>query len=109
MNFDYLALIREYAGSHRIEWKRHALRRILERGIARADVFEALGHCEIVEEYSEDKPLPCFLVLGYTKNNRRPLHIVLAVDRIDTLLWVITVYEPSEDEWEMDLKTRRKR
>ncbi len=108
MHIDYLALIREYADSHRIEWKRHALRRILERGIARAEVFEAIGCCEIVEEYIEDKPLPCFLVLGYTKNNR-PLHVVLAVDRIEMLLWVITVYEPSKEEWEMDLKTRRKR
>ncbi len=67
----------------------------------------ALENCEIVEAYLQDKPLPSFLLLGYYA--KKALHIVVAVDEKEKILWVITVYEPSPEEWKEDLKTRRKK
>jgi hypothetical protein len=87
--------------------KKHALKKLLERNIKRDEVFVALENCEIVESYLHDKPLPSFLLLGY--HEQKALHVVAAVDEVEEILWVITVYEPSPEEWEKDLKTRRKR
>ena len=106
-NSDFLQKIKGLAKGRRIEWKRHALKRLLERDIQRTEVFTVLETCEIVEAYLHDKPLPSFLLLGYYR--QKALHVVVAIDEIDEILWVITVYEPSPDEWEEDLKTRRKK
>lgn len=91
----------------KVEWKRHALKKLLERDIRRAEIFGALENFEIVESYAHEKAIPSFLLLGYYEN--KALHIVTAVDEIEEILWVITVYAPSPEEWEQDLKTRRKK
>jgi len=77
-----------------------------QRGIFADEVKEALLSGEIVEDYPRDRPLPSYLVLGYT-TKRRPLHIVVAVDPEEAILWVITVYEPKPEEWEEGFKKRR--
>ena len=55
----------------RIEWQRHALERILERGISRQDVFNVLLTGEEIEEYANDTPFPSALLLGWKKNEPR--------------------------------------
>ena len=104
---EFLAKIKNLAHWKKVEWKGHALKRLLERNIRRTEVFDVLKNCEIVETYLHDKPLPSFLLLGY--HGKKALHVVVAVDEMEELLWVITVYEPSPEEWENDLKTRRKK
>lgn len=99
--------IKALARAQRIEWKKHALKRLFERGISRDQVFEVLSDCELVEEHELERPLPSILVLGYSGND--PLHVMLAVDQAENLLWVITLYKPTLDEWEPDYKTRRRR
>jgi len=54
------ALIRQ----RRVIWKRHALERIMERGLTRSIVFEALLNSELIEDYSADRPFPSGLFLG---------------------------------------------
>jgi hypothetical protein len=62
---------------------------------------------EIIEEYAGDHPLPSALLLGMTQK-QRPLHAVVAIDSADDgMLWVITVYEPDQQNWNSDLKTWR--
>lgn len=103
----FLAKIKSLTRERKVGWKRHALKKLLERGIKRVEVFDALENCEIVEAYLHDKPLPSFLLLGY--HEKKALHTVVAVDETEEILWVITIYEPSPEEWEKDLKTRRKK
>ena len=60
------------------------------RVISQSDIilfFDALGNCEVVEAYLHDKPLPSFLLLGYS--GRKALHMVAAVDETEQILWII--------------------
>ena len=103
-----IKLIKALAQEEKIAFKKHGLLRMHKRKIKADDVKEVLVEGEIIEEYPEDKPLPSCLILGYN-NHHRPIHVVLAVDAIDGMLWVITVYEPKVEEWEEGFRTRRKR
>ena len=100
-----LAKIKTALKSGKIEWKKHALKRLFERGIKRQDVFDAINSGEIIETYLEDKPFPSYLVSWY--GDRRPLHIVLALDDSEGTVFIITVYTPSATQWQSDWKTRR--
>ena len=91
--------------SRKIEWKKHALKRLFERGIKRQDVFDAISTGEIIETYTEDKPFPSYLVSGYAGG--MPLHVVLAFDDNEGIVFIITVYIPSASQWQSDWKTRR--
>jgi len=98
--------IRSLVERRRVEWRKHAIKRMLERTISREAVLEALKQCEVVEAYPDDKPLPAFLGLGY--HRYQPLHVVVGLDEAEEMLWIITVYEPSLEEWKEDFKTRRR-
>ena len=60
---------------------------------------------EIVEYYPTDRYGPSCLILGYTQN-KRPLHVQCSYPS-RPVLKIITVYEPTLDKWETNLKTRR--
>lgn len=45
-------------------WQRHALERMMERGISRNTVINVLLAGEVIEDYSDDKPFPSALFLG---------------------------------------------
>ena len=84
----------------KVEWTNHVQQRILQRGISRKDVKEAIIHGEIIENYPNDYPFPSFLMLGINH-----LHVVCGLGT--GKLWIITAYRPSGDKWETDLKTRK--
>jgi hypothetical protein len=90
----------------RIFFKKHALTRMLERSIESDEVVEALSNCEIIKKYEQDKPLSSYLIIGYTAE-KKPLHINLAIDAIDEMLWIITVYRPDKKVWTADYKRRQ--
>jgi hypothetical protein len=46
------------------------------------------------------------LVFGFTEK-QKPVHIVIAIDSDDQIIWVITVYSPSKEEWEYGFKRRK--
>lgn len=61
---------------------------------------------EIIEDYSNDRPLPSYLILGFAEN-QKPIHAVVAIDVDEQIIWVITVYSPSLREWEDGYKRRK--
>ncbi len=90
----------------RVEWQRHALERMAEREIRRADALEVLRSGELIEEYPDDRPFPSGLFFGWIKT--RPIHVVAALDAERERAFVITVYEPDLEHFEPDFKTRRR-
>jgi len=84
----------------------HGRRRMSERGILLADVMNAVDHGEIIEIYPDDYPFPSCLVLGITVREHY-LHAVVSLN--EGRIYLITAYFPSPDEWEPDMKTRRKK
>jgi hypothetical protein len=88
-----------------IEWQRHALERMMERGITRAAVNEVLLIGEVIEDYPDDKPYPSALILG--RVGEETYHVVTALDPANDWCFVITAYKPDLEHFEADFKTRR--
>lgn len=99
-------IIKQIAEKDRIAFKRHSILRMYERKILADEVKEVLMSGEIIENYPGDRPFPSCLVLGYA-SNQRPIHTVVAVDERESMLWVITVYIPSTDEWDEGFNRRK--
>jgi len=97
--------IRKFVNERKIKWRAHMLQRMRERNITRENVIECILKGEIIEQYENDYPYPSCLISWVPKNGSS-LHVVCAVG--DGFLWLITAYFPSEDEWMIDFKTRRK-
>ena len=106
MNFDIHGLKRNIVKGH-VQWQRHALERIFQRGIKRKDVFEVLSKGKVIEEYLDDKPWPSALFLGWIDD--QPLHVVVAYSQQLQKVAIITVYEPSLEYFENDFQTRRRK
>lgn len=99
-----LAKLRSLARQRKIHWKRHALERMLERGLSRDVVFQVITKGELIEDYSEDRPSPTGLLLGWDGN--RPVHVIVTIE--EEAVGIITVYEPTTEHFETDFRTRRK-
>ena len=82
--------IKDIAEKDRIAFKKHCTLRMYERKIFADEVKEALTKGKIVENYPED----------------RPLHVVVAIDVKEQMLWIIAAYEPGFEEWEQGFKRR---
>ena len=67
-------------------------------------IKSAIQSGEIIEQYEDDKPFPSCLLSGKTEQNKY-IHLVVSVD--NRVLYIITAYYPDENEWEIDLKTRK--
>lgn len=70
------------------------------------EVSQVLDTGEIIEEYTDDKPYPSCLVVGWTEA-KRPLHIVCAPVPTEERLIIITTYQPDSNRWEADFKRRK--
>jgi hypothetical protein len=88
-----------------IEWQRHALERMMQRGISRKAIKDVLLTGDIIEDYEDNTPFPSALILGWFK--RKPLHVVVAFDPDTERCYVITAYKPDLEHFESDYKTRR--
>ena len=97
--------IRQSISQRKIIWRRHALERMLERGLSRNIILDVASNGEVIEDYSTDRPTPTALLLGWDK--KRPIHVVLSIES-DGEVAIITAYEPSLDVFESDYRTRRK-
>ena len=89
-----------------IEWRKHALERMLERGISRNEVKEVLKKGDIIEYYDNDTPFASALFFYV---NRKPIHVVASLDEVNKIIYVITAYIPDIIHFKKDLKTRRKK
>jgi len=90
----------------RIEWRKHVLQKLAERGLPQAGVLEVLLAGEKIRDYADDKPFPSALFLGYIGG--RPFHVVAACDEAREKVFIITAYEPSLEIFEADYRTKRK-
>lgn len=88
-----------------IEWEKHALERMMERGISRETIKKVLLSGEVIEDYPGDKPFPSALFLGWIEDE--PFHVVSALDVVNGFCCVITAYRPDLEHFESDCKTRR--
>ena len=96
--------LRELCNNKAIRWTAHVMRRLIQRGISRSDVIEAIQRGEIIEQYQDDYPFPSCLVLGFTIAGKA-LHVVCGIGEAE--IWIITAYCPNPAEWEDDLKIRK--
>jgi len=99
-------ILRKAIENGQIKWQRHALERMMERGITRDSVKKILLEGEVIEEYINDKPYPSALFFGYI--DKQPLHVVAAIDVGNEWCFVITAYIPDLEHFEEDFKTRRR-
>ncbi|MBC8151787.1 MAG: DUF4258 domain-containing protein [Bacteroidetes bacterium] len=97
--------IRSKVRDELFELSAHALTRSSQRHVRLEEITDAILSGELIENYPEDRHGPSCLILGYTQNGR-PLHIQCSHPS-RPVLKIITVYEPTPDKWETNLKTRR--
>jgi hypothetical protein len=91
-----------------ILWSRHGIVELVHEGWTRDLVEDGLQNGEVIEDYLMlHRPLPDCLVLGWLARGE-PFHAVVAIDELNDLLFVVTVYKPSAEEWEDDWRTRKK-
>ena len=90
-----------------IQWRQHALVRMLERDISRQDVFTAIANGKVIESYPELKPYPGCLMCG--KAGSGMLHVVLSLDNEKHSVSVITVYIPDKEHFEENGENRKGR
>lgn len=88
----------------RIDFSGHAVRRMFERGIGKAEIVSVIATGVTVLDYPEDNPYPSRLLLGFVGS--RPLHVLVARGD-DGQCYVITCYQPGEALWNPDFKTRK--
>ena len=99
--------LRFYCQNNKIEVTDHAKKRFEKRKITKEDVIHAImNDGEIIEQYENDYPCPSCLILGKAINQD---YIHSVVSDNSTYSKIITAYYPDTiNEWESDLKTRRK-
>jgi hypothetical protein len=101
-----LATLRAQLAAGEFEFTLHALKRVVERNIANAEIREAGARAVIIEDYPGDKYGPSCLLLGFTLV-KRALHVQVTRQSSQPKLKIITLYEPDPREW-IDLVERRK-
>lgn len=66
----HLAALRETVAAGRIEWRKHVLQKPAERALSQQAVRGVLLSGERIRDYTEDKPFPSALFLGYVAGQR---------------------------------------
>lgn len=91
---------------YEVEYRIHASQRMFQRGITPEEIEKILTEGHVIENYSEDVPLPSMLLSGNTTKGV-PLHVVVGVNYSEKKLIVITAYLPDANKW-ADNFSRRK-
>jgi hypothetical protein len=97
--------LRDAFHAGKVQWQKHALAKMLERGISREMVKQAVVAGELIEYYPMDRPLPSCLILGGM--GHETIHVVAAIEDSTGTAFVITAYFPDTKHFMSDLKTRR--
>lgn len=100
-----LTFIQRCVREQRIYWTYHVNMRMVNRFISRKAILDAVQTFEIIESYPKDKYLPSYLV--FAKSSDGLFHILFAIDVENDNVRIVTVYRPSPEEWQPDMKTRR--
>jgi len=70
------------------------------------EIFFAVLHGEIIEDYPTDRPYPSCLIYGETFSGD-PVHTVWAYNEQNRWAVLITVYRPDPGQW-IDRRARRR-
>ena len=81
----------------------HASDQAARRAVFSREIEEVVISGEVIEDCPDDKYGPSCLIMSKTRTGRI-LHVQVSYAGPAK---VITVYEPSPDEWEADWKTRK--
>lgn len=102
-----LLLRRIRAKIRRGDWELtlHARQQSQTRRISPEEIESAILRGQVIEDYPDDPRGPSCLVFGYTRQ-RRPIHIVVAYPSTGQRMKVITVYEPSANQWQSGWRQR---
>ncbi|HLE88061.1 MAG TPA: DUF4258 domain-containing protein [Candidatus Brocadiaceae bacterium] len=106
---DILQKIKECFESDAILYTLHAKYEMENEEFGRIvehEVYEAVCNGKVIEEYPEDRPYPSALIFGKTATDR-PLHVVCAYADAESLVIIITVYQPDPELW-VEYKWRKK-
>jgi len=76
-----------------VRFSGHAVTRMFERGLSRADILIAIQQGEVIADYPEDRPDPSRLLLGYP--GTQPIPVVVAQDPESGVCFVVTAYPPT--------------
>jgi hypothetical protein len=91
----------------KIYWSRHATSELVNDSLNRTEVETGLAFAVVIEDYpSVHRPLPDCLVL-LTLPDGDPIHAVIAVDKENDRIYIVTVYRPNAERWENDWRTRK--
>ena len=104
---DPLAFIQRCIRERKILWTYHVQMRLKGRTLSREALLRAAGAYEIIESYPDDKYLPSYLVLA--DHQGTAFHILFGADVDDRNVRLVTAYRPSDEEWQPDLRTRRRK
>lgn len=96
------------AAEKRIIYTEHALNEMNaeEEMISKGEVRQVIFEGEIIEDYPEDVRGHSCLMLAFTEKGR-PVHVVCAPK--EEYLGIITAYVPTEEKWEADFRTRKRK
>jgi Domain of unknown function (DUF4258) len=97
--------IRRKIANDEFEFSKHAVDKLLLRGIRIQEIREAVASGQLIEDYPDDKYGASCLVAGVTNTNR-PIHIQCSYPS-GSLIKIITVYEPDPELWNSNFTQRR--
>lgn len=99
--------IREKATERKIKWTRHALNELASEPVSVSEVETALQQAEVIEDYPHlHRYLPDCLVLTFVFP-KEPIHCVIALNEPHDYILIVTVYQPTVQEWKDDWRTRK--
>ena len=101
-----MAFIKRCFQQRKIGWTYHVNMRLGQRCITREQLFASIDTFQIIEEYQEDRFLPCYLLFAELES--RAVHIVVAVDEAEDNIRIVTAYEPDPHLWDASFKLRRR-
>jgi len=96
------------AAAQRVLFLPHAIRQMSrpERLISPVEVRNVIDRGELIEDYPDDSRGHSALLLGEGEGGR-PIHVVCS-PKVDYLA-IITAYVPSDEEWEVGYRQRKRK
>lgn len=101
-----LGQIKSQAVAGLLRITRHAHEEMVEEEIRIDELLQAVQRSEILENYPEHRRGPCCLLSGITSDGR-PIHIVCTTAQ--SVLVLITVYEPKPPKWVTPMQRSQRR
>lgn len=104
---DPVRFIQDRVREGQILWTYHVNIRLAGRFIPRETILASVDTYELVEAYPDDKYLPSYLLLA--RHGLETFHVLFATDVEGGNIRVVTSYRPDPQEWQPDMKTRRRK